>query len=109
MAYSLDFRDRVINSVASGMKKKKVSLLFNVSLKTIDNWLLLKKETGSICPRPYTGGAKAKISQEVFESYVNDNPSKTLKEIGKHFNLTHGWAAYNLHKYGYVNKKKPAL
>ncbi|MDQ6953000.1 MAG: IS630 transposase-related protein [Mariprofundaceae bacterium] len=106
MAYSLDLRDRVINSVESGMKKKNASITFNVSIKTIQNWLQLKKETGSICPRPYTGGARPKISQEVFESYINENPSQTLKEIGKHFNLTYGWAAYNLHKYGYVNKKK---
>ena len=106
MAYSLDLRNRVIELIESGHTQKKVAAVFNISLTAVQGWVKLKKETGDIKCRAYTGGARAKVSQVDFEAYVDANPSKTLKEIGAHFSLTYGWAAYNLEKYGYVYKKK---
>ena len=106
MAYSIDLRHRVVKSVESGKAKSSTAELFNISLSTVQAWIRLKEETGDIKCRAYTGGARAKVSREDFEAYMNNNPSKTLKEIGKHFGLSYGWAAYNLEKYGYVYKKK---
>ena len=106
MAYSVDLRRRVVQFVESGERKQKASEIFDVSLSTIQSWVRLKKETGDIKCRAYTGGARAKINKQDFEEYINKNSSKTLKEIGSHFGLSYGWAAYNLEKYGYVYKKK---
>jgi len=106
MAYSVDLRHRVVRFVESGKTKTSAAKLFNISLSTVNSWVRLKEETGDIKCRAYTGGARAKVSREDFEAYINNNPSKTLKEIGKYFGLTYGWAAYNLEKYGYVYKKK---
>lgn len=103
MAYSVDLRQGVVQYVEEGNTKKSAVKLFNVSLSTIQSWIRLKQETGALKCRPYTGGARAKVSQA--EAYIKANPSQTLHEIGAHFGLTHGWAEYNLKKYGYVHKK----
>ena len=105
MAYSADLRRRVVSFIESGETQMRASIIFNVCLSTVQSWIQLKKETGDIIPRAYTGGARVKVNQIDFEAYISSHPSHTLKEIGEHFGLTYGWAAYNLSKYGYVYKK----
>jgi len=109
MAYSLDLRQRVINYIDSGGSKISASHLFSVGEKTVRNWVLLYKETGSVNPRPHRGGKRSSIDSEKFKSYVDANPSKTLKELGAHFGLSYEGAAYNLRKHGYVHKKNAAI
>ena len=106
MAYSSDLRQRVVDYVQSGKSKISASHLFDVGEKTVRNWVSLYKETGSVHPRPHKGGRKSSVDPSQFKLYVDENPSKTLKEIGAHFGLSYQGAAYNLQKHGYVNKKK---
>jgi len=105
MAYSLDLRQRVFDYIESGKSILSASTLFNVSEKTVRNWITLYKETGSVCPRPHKGGRKSSIDSKEFTTYVDANPDKILREIGAHFGLSYEGAAYNLRKHGYVNKK----
>ena len=81
MAYSIDLRQRVVKYVEAGNTKKSASELFDVSLSTIQSWFHLKKETGDLKCRPYTGGARPKVSQADFEAYIKANPSHTLHEM----------------------------
>ena len=81
MAYSLDLRQRVIDYIHSGGSKISASHLFAVGEKTVRNWVLLYKETGSINPRPHRGGKRSSIDSEKFKSYVDANPDKTLKVV----------------------------
>jgi len=106
MAYSVDLRVRVIDYIDNGHSVPETANIFQVSINTVRNWLRLKDETGDVFCRAYTGGAKLKVSQDEFENYVNSHPNQTLKEMGEHFGLSHVWAADNLKRYGYVNKKK---
>lgn len=109
MAYSVDLRMRVIDYIDDGHSVPETASIFKVSINTVRNWLRLNDETGGVLCRAYTGGAKLKIPQAEFEHYINEHPDQTLKEIGEHFELSHGWAADNLKRYGYVNKKKPKI
>src|SRR5687767_12321875 len=54
-AYSEDLRWRVVAAVASGLPREDVALRFAVSIPTITRWLRLKRETGSLAPRPVPG------------------------------------------------------
>jgi transposase len=109
MAYSLDLRQRVINYIQSNGSKISASKIFKINEKTVRNWVLLYKETGSVNPRQHRGGKRSSIDSEKFKSYVDVNPDKTLKEIGAHFGLSYEGAAYNLRKHGYVHKKNSVV
>ena len=51
-ALSLDLRKRVIDAVEAGMSQREAARRFAVSLNTITNWIALKRERGSLDPRP---------------------------------------------------------
>jgi len=89
MAYSLDLRERVIDYIGSGKSKVSASKLFDIAEKTVRNWVLLYKETGSVNQRPHRGGKTSSIDSEAFKSYVDANFGKTFKELGAHFGLSY--------------------
>ena len=59
-AYSEDLRARVVHAVASGTPRKVVAATFVVSMPTIERWLRLQRETGSLAPRPVPGPVAVK-------------------------------------------------
>jgi transposase len=54
-AYSEDLRERVVRAVAIGTPRDEVALTYEVSSATITRWLRLKRETGSLAPKPVPG------------------------------------------------------
>jgi len=59
-AYSEDLRERVVRAVAIGTPRSEVAATFAVSVPTIERWLRLKRETGSLAPRPVPGPVAVK-------------------------------------------------
>ena len=59
-AYSEDLRERVVRAVAIGTPRDEVAATFAVSVPTITRWLRLKRETGSLAPRPVPGPVAVK-------------------------------------------------
>jgi transposase len=59
-AYSEDLRERVVRAVAVGTPRDEVAATFSVSVPTITRWLRLKRETGSLAPRPVPGPVAVK-------------------------------------------------
>jgi transposase len=59
-AYSEDLRERVVRGVAIGTPRDEVAATFAVSVPTITRWLRLKRETGSLAPRPVPGPVAGK-------------------------------------------------
>ena len=106
MAYSTDLRTRVIAYVNAGGSRLSAAKLFDLSEKTVRNWLRLYKESGSVEPRPHGGGFTSKVDSTDFVQYVSEHPDNTLKETGAHFGISHQGVAYNLRKHGYAYKKK---
>jgi transposase len=84
MAYSIDLRERVIDYVKQGNTHKKTSEVFNVGTATIERWLVLLKETGSLEKRPLNRTAP-KFESEKLHAYIEENSDALLKDVAEHF------------------------
>ena len=109
MAYSQDFRSRVVEYVEEGHTRLKASKVFKINKNTVRQWIDLKGETGSLEPRPHGGGARARVSKEELQLYLDAHPDAILEDMAKHFGFTIPSIAYHLHKHGYVQKKEPEI
>ena len=54
-AYSIDLRERIIESVESGTPREDVAKTYLVSLPTIERYVRLKRETGKLESKPIVG------------------------------------------------------
>jgi transposase len=83
--YSYDLRKKVIQALDKGMKKTKVSRVFNVSRNTIDLWLKRRKVTGEF--KAIEGdqkGSRHKIlNWEAFREFAEANGSLTQAEMAQ--------------------------
>jgi len=87
-AYSLDLRHRVIAALEKGEGTiEEIAKHFSVSATFVKNLLRLKRETGSLRPRPHGGGAKPLLKEEhliLFRAYIAANPGATRKELQRY-------------------------
>jgi transposase len=60
--YSEDLRWRVVRAVTIGTPRDEVAAAFAVSVPTIERWLRLKRETGSLSPKPVPGPVAVKTA-----------------------------------------------
>lgn len=85
MAYSRDLRKRILAAVEnSELKKAEILRIFNLSRTGLNSFLKHVNETGSIEPKPFGGGRRAKFQQEdikQIEQYLTTHPDATLEEI----------------------------
>jgi len=110
MAYRVDLREKVMLFIDSGGSTSEAAEIFNIRQSTLYTWINLRKETGALEPRPHGGGFQSKVEDpEEFKRYIEENPDKTLEEIGEYFGMSYGGAFYNLKKYGYSYKKNSSL
>ena len=84
-AYSIDLRERAVAACEAGTATQpEVAKRFGVSLAWVKNLLRLKRDTGSIAPRPHGGGRKAAFEGESLErlnSAIQEKPDATLQEL----------------------------
>lgn len=59
-AYSVDLRERVVAAVDKGLAKGDVAEAFAVSVRTINRYLRLRRETESLGPRAIPGRTSVK-------------------------------------------------
>jgi transposase len=80
--YSKDLRLRILAACDRGMPRKEVSRIFGVSEPTIRRYLRLRRETGSVEPRPVPGppARKGEALEAALPSQVSRNPDLTLEE-----------------------------
>jgi transposase len=109
MSYSLDLREKVLSHVESGCSQLSASKIFGIGERTIRRWIILKKETNSLSPRPHGGGRPYKANPSELKAYITANPDKTLEELARKFNAgkTSIWRC--LRKINYVHKKNSTL
>ena len=84
-AYDLDLRHKVVQAVDEGMTQKEVAKLFNISRKTICNWLELRANIDNLQAKVgYQKGHSHKIIDTIeFEKFVNENKSCTSLELAE--------------------------
>ena len=102
MAYSTDLRKRVLDFINNGGSKVAAERTFDVSRRTIYNWL--EAEDPLTCEKPGPKGPRH-IDYDALRQHVADFPDSTLDERAKHFDVsTHG-IFYALAKLNITRKK----
>ena len=104
MRCSKDIRKRVLAFIADGGSKVEAARRFEVSRKSVYNWLL--KEDGLSHQKP--GPKKPrKIDNDVLRKAIEKNPDRMLKEYAKEFGVTDVaiWKACK--RLGLPRKKRP--
>ena len=106
MAYSIDYRKRVIEYLEEGHTQEETSVIFKVGTTTIKDWLSLLSETGSLEKRPLNRVAP-KYESEKLNAYVEENPDALLKDIAEHFegSITGAFCALEREKITYKKKR----
>lgn len=80
---SLDLRERVV-AAAAQQTQAQVAARFAVSESTVYKWCRRARETGSVAPRPHTGGGHAKVDAAgalVLRALVDAQNDRTLEEL----------------------------
>jgi putative transposase len=85
--YSIDLRQRIVDAYRKGEGSvRELARRFVVSPNTVQNYLNLERETGSVEPRPHGGGPAPKLDdagvQEV-RTLIEEKNDRTLDEIAK--------------------------
>src|SRR5262249_57074827 len=85
VAYSEDLRHRVLAAVdAAEGTQEEIARRFRVSSRWIRKILALRASTGSIAPKPRSGGRKLLIQGEMADALkgaIRDAPDATLQEL----------------------------
>ena len=107
--YDYDLRKRVIRLINDGNKRRYVSKLLNISIPTIDRWILLYKETGDVKVRKeIKTGRKTVITDfNKFSKFIEENKLLSLYEMSEKWddNMSFMTIYRNLRKLGYSYKK----
>ncbi len=81
-AYSQDLRLLVLRAVDSGQSKLSVHRTFGISRSTIDDWLALRKQTGSLTPKPRVVKSRSAITDgAAFEEFAARHSGSTLRQM----------------------------
>src|SRR2546425_946432 len=81
--YSQDLRERIVKAVDEGFSRSEIVKLFGVSEATIKRYLRLRRETGSLAPKPIPGYPPKKLGalQKGLTISLREKPSSTAFTI----------------------------
>ena len=91
MSYSVDLRKRVVSFVESGGSKSEAARRFEVSRKTVYNWLALEDLT----PKPHPKHTR-KVDKHVLKRHVQAYPDAMLSERAQLFGVSSSAICYHL-------------
>jgi len=92
--YSLDLRERILKDYDGGVPVEDIVAHYEVSLSWLYSLLQLRRETGSIAPRPHRRGRKQKLApfEKEVRQLVAEHPDATLVEfcemLSKHVSVS---------------------
>ena len=110
--YSVDLRESVLRSLEEGLSKSAAHRVFHVSRSTIDDWLCLREQTGSVSPRAMRCGGISSLQGEVFEEFVQRHGHATQGEMSQAWqqqtgvSLTAMSFSRALNRLGWTRKKR---
>ena len=79
--HSIDLRERVVGTLDEGLSKRAAHHLFHISRSTIDHWLELRQQTGTLAPRPMRRTRSCQLEGAVFQEFVRRHAHCTLGEM----------------------------
>jgi transposase len=84
-AYHPDLRQRIVDAYQKAEGSvRELAARFKVAPRTVQNYLNLKRETGSVEPRPHGGGPVPKLDEagvRELRAVVEEKNDRTLDEI----------------------------
>jgi len=105
-AYSDDLRLRAIRLIEKKETKTRVSELLGITIQTLCKWWKLYRFSNILTPKIPIFERKKKVDYEELKRYVESNPDKTLKDIGKRFDISAFGVCKILKKINFTYKKK---
>ena len=88
--YSMDIRTRVITKHEAGKTVEEIASELMIKTRFVYAMLRLYKTTGSVKPKPATGGRKPYLNEERLEQIaflIHETPDLTLEEIKEELSL----------------------
>jgi transposase len=113
-AHSFEIRERAVRAYESGEGSyETVAARFGLGRRTLQEWVALHRETGSVRPKPKRGGNPSPVDMEALEQALRDRPDAIVEELKRMHNACVSKSARvhrssilrALHRRGYVFKK----
>jgi len=104
MSYSEDYKKRTIEYLQEGHTYKETCKTFSIAENTLNKWRKQYETTGKFTRK--SRSYKHKISKEVLEIYLLENPDAYQSEIAEHFSCSTATVCLTLKLYGYKRKKR---
>jgi transposase len=101
---SNDLRERVVEYYNEGLVQRKIAEILKVSTSFVSRLLSRYKETKNVHPKIPNVTRPRTVDYEKARKYIEANPDKTLKEMGKVLGTKD--MRYVVKKLGITNKKK---
>jgi transposase len=81
-AYSSDLRTKIMDAVDAGMTKSEAARTFRVGLATIKRYAALRREQGTLVPKPHPGRSPTigPEQQELLWAQLTEHPAAYLDE-----------------------------
>jgi len=105
MAYSVDFRKKVVEYLAKGHSQREASTVFGLHQETVNKWHQQYKSTGRLEKKPYHRNFR-KLDPEKLKAYVSEHPDAYLKEIGEDFGCSDVAVLKAFRRLGITRKKR---
>ena len=80
-AYSVDLRLRVLAALDGGLSKTQAHKTFQISRSTIDDWLKLREQTGSVQVPEQRRSARGLGAHEGFAAFAKRHQHSTLEQM----------------------------
>ena len=105
--YSNDLRERVLKYKDDNHTQVETCDVFGISRSTLNAWLKLRRETGSVNlrPRPRTRRPR-KIDEARLRAYLEAHPDAYLREIGVEFEVSATAIMKACRRYQLTRKKR---
>jgi len=82
-SYSTDLRECVLRSIDEGQSKSAAHRTFHISRTTIDHWLALREQSGSVARRAVRRPRPPQLHGAAFEEFVGGHADATLDEMAQ--------------------------
>jgi transposase len=105
MAYSVDYRKRVIEYYREGHTQAEVTEVFKVYPKTLRDWEA-RMEAGQLKPSYPKTRKPRKLPPKELTEYLNEHPDAFLEEIGEYFQCSAEAVRKALKKLKITRKKR---
>lgn len=93
-AYSVDLREKLLAAMDAGMSRDQAASVFGISIPTIERYVRLRRETGSLVPRRAVRSGPAAVKGDAVRAWLPERlaqcPEATLAEHAAAFTAETG-------------------